>query len=119
MGTGNGSPLVVVSEGGQGVAGDPPEQASSQTRDAMSGGFIVVGDNAQGNVAVWTSVDGTKWQPATIDATSEESGRSLAVSGSRAVIRGRTVGTGMGGARAVFWTGEVAGASLVASPALP
>jgi hypothetical protein len=97
MGPGIESALVVVSEGGRGVAGDPPEQASSQTRDAMSGGFIVVGDNAP----------------------SEESGRSLAVSGSRAVIRGRTVGTGMGGDRAVFWTGEVAGVSLVASPALP
>ncbi|HEY5276570.1 MAG TPA: hypothetical protein VIK38_08565 [Coriobacteriia bacterium] len=74
---------------------------------AMSGGFIVVGDNAQGNLAVWTSVDGTKWQPATIDATSEEFGRSLAVSGSRAIIGGKTVGTGMGGDRAVFWTGDV------------
>jgi hypothetical protein len=70
-------------------------------------------------MAVWTSVDGTKWQPATIDATSEEFGRSLAVSGSRAVIGGRTVGTGMGGDRAVFWIGEVSGASLGASPAPP
>jgi len=85
----------------------------------LSGGFIGVGPNAQGNLAVWTSVDGTKWQLATIDATSEEFGRSLAVSGSRAIIGGRTVGTGMGGDRAVFWTGEVSGASLVASPALP
>jgi hypothetical protein len=75
---------------------------------AMSGGFIVVGGNAQGNMAVWTSVDGTKWQSATIDATSDEFGRSLAVSGSRAIIGGRTVGTGMGGDRAVFWTGDVA-----------
>jgi hypothetical protein len=76
---------------------------------ALSGGFIVVGDNVQGHMAVWTSLDGTQWQPATIDASSEEFGRSLAVSGSRAVIGGRTVGTGMGGDRAVFWTGEVSG----------
>jgi hypothetical protein len=86
---------------------------------AMSGGFIVVGDNAQGNLAVWTSADGTQWQPATIDATSEEFGRSLAVSGSRAIIGGKTVGTGMGGDRAVIWTGEVGAANLVASPAQP
>ena len=75
----------------------------------MSGGFIVVGANAQGNLAVWTSVDGTKWQPVTIDATSEEFGRSLAVSGLRAIIGGHTVGTGMGGDRIVFWAGEVTG----------
>lgn len=68
----------------------------------MSGGFVVVGDNLQGNLAVWTSLDGTKWQPATIEATSEELGRSLAVAGSRAIGGGRTVGTGMGGDRAVF-----------------
>lgn len=79
---------------------------------AMSVGFIVVGVNAKGsNMAVWTSVDGTQWQPATIDATSEEFGRSLAVSGSRAIIGGKTVGTGMGGDRAVFWTGDVAAGS--------
>jgi hypothetical protein len=86
---------------------------------AMSGGFIVVGDNAQGNLAVWTSVDGTKWQPVTIDGTSEEFGRSLAVSGSRAIIGGRTVGTGMGGDRAVFWTGEMGTASRTTPPTLP
>ncbi len=74
---------------------------------AMSGGFIVVGDDGQGNMAVWTSVDGTKWRAATIEATNEEFGRSLAVSGSRAIIGGKTVGTGMGGDRAVFWIGDV------------
>jgi hypothetical protein len=106
---------------GSALHGTAPDlyPSSSPGLYALSGGFIGVGPNAQGNLAVWTSVDGTKWQLATIDATSEEFGRSLAVSGSRAIIGGRTVGTGMGGDRAVFWTGEVSGASLVASPALP
>jgi hypothetical protein len=96
---------------GSALHGTAPDLYPSSIPDlyAMSGGFISVGPNAQGNLAVWTSVDGTKWQPATIDATSEEFGRSLAVSGSRAIIGGRTVGTGMGGDRAVFWTGDVSG----------
>jgi hypothetical protein len=106
---------------GSTLHGTAPDLYPSSIPDlyAMSGGFIGVGPNAQGNLAVWTSADGTKWQPATIDATSEEFGRSLAVSGSRAIIGGRTVGTGMGGDRAVFWTGEVGTASLAAPLILP
>ena len=106
---------------GSALHGTAPDLYPASIPDlyAMSGGFIVVGANAQGNMAVWTSLDGTKWQPVTIEATSEELGRSLAVSGSRAIIGGRTVGTGMGGDRAVFWTGEVGTASLAVPPALP
>jgi hypothetical protein len=106
---------------GSTLQGTAPDLYPSSSPDlsALSGGFIGVGPNAQGNLAVWTSVDGTKWQPATIDATSEEFGLSLAVSGSRAIIGGRTVGTGMGGDRAVFWTGEVGAANLAVPPALP
>jgi hypothetical protein len=94
---------------GSALHGTAPDLYPSSSPDlyALSGGFIGVGPNAQGNMAVWTSVDGAKWQPATIDATSEEFGLSLAVSGSRAIIGGKTVGTGMGGDRAVFWTGDV------------
>jgi hypothetical protein len=94
---------------GSALHGTAPDLYPASIPDlyAMSGGFIVVGANAQGNLAVWTSVDGTKWQPVTIDATSEEFGRSLAVSGSRAIIGGHTVGTGMGGDRAVFWAGDM------------
>jgi hypothetical protein len=86
---------------------------------ALSGGFIAFGNPGPGGVAVWSSGDGTTWRRATIDAPSETWGGSLAVSGSRAVIGGRTVGTGMGGDRAVFWTGEVGAAGLPVSPALP
>jgi hypothetical protein len=102
---------------GSALHGTAPDLYVSSSPDlyAMSGGFIGVGPNAQGNLAVWTSLDGTKWQPATIEATGEEFGRSLAVSGSRAIIGGKTVGTGMGGDRAVFWTGEVSGASDAAT----
>jgi hypothetical protein len=94
---------------GSALHGTAPDLYPSSSPDLypLSGGFIGVGPNAQGNLAVWTSVDGTRWQPATIDATAEEFGRSLAVSGSRAIIGGRTVGTGMGGDRAVFWTGDL------------
>lgn len=86
---------------------------------ALSGGFIALGNPGAGGIAVWNSADGTTWQQATIDAASDVWGRSLAVSGSRAIIGGRTVGTGMGGDRAMFWTGEVSAASssLQALPA--
>ncbi len=74
----------------------------------LSGGFISFGNPGQGGVAIWSSPDGTTWRHDAIDATNEDWVDSLAVSGSHAVLGGRTVGTGMGGDRAEFWTGDVA-----------
>jgi hypothetical protein len=83
---------------------------------ALRGGFVAFGNPGPGALAVWTSSDGTSWRPATVQAASDAAGRTIAISGGRAVIAGNDLGTGMGGSRAIFWTGEVGGMTVTPSP---
>jgi len=71
------------------------------------GGFVAIGNPGPGGIEVWTTPDGAVWQQARIDAAGIDVwGKSLAISGPIAVIGGKTVGTGAGGDRAVFWVGQ-------------
>ena len=71
------------------------------------GGFVALGNPGPGGIRVWTTRDGIVWRQSRIDAAGIDVwGKSLAISGSFAVIGGRTVGTGGGGDRAVFWIAQ-------------
>ncbi len=80
---------------------------------ALSGGFVALGSLGPGGASVWSSRDGAAWRSDAIAATSQDAAFAFAVSGSRAVIIGSTVG-GMGGDRVEFWIGD-AGASATAN----
>ena len=94
------------------LRGDAPVlyPSSMPGLSALSGGFVAFGNALPGALAVWTSSDGTSWRQATVQAASAAAGRTLAISGARAVIAGNDLGTGMGGSRAIFWTGVVGAA---------
>lgn len=74
---------------------------------ALAGGFIALGNPGPGGIGVWTTRDGIAWQQARIEGAGDDVfGKSLAISGPLGVIGGKTVGTGAGGDRAVFWIGH-------------
>ncbi len=82
---------------------------------ALPDRFVAMG-SAGSVVAVWSSIDGSRWDRDRVVGSDPDWGTTddwvdgLAIDGSRAVIAGRTVGTGMGGDRPVFWTAALAAA---------